>query len=47
MWRRHDRAGVTLSHMERMEIPIDAAKRFRALEQENRSLRKRLDPGVW
>jgi hypothetical protein len=47
MWRHHDRAGVTLSNMEKMEIPIDTAKRLRALEQENRRLRQRLDPGLW
>jgi hypothetical protein len=47
MWRRKDRAGVTLSNMERVEIPIDTAKRLRALEQENRRLKQRLDPGLW
>ena len=47
IWRRHDRAGVTLSNMEKMEMPIDTAKRLRELEAENRRLRKRLDPGSW
>ena len=46
-WRHHDRAGVTLSGMEKMEIPIDTAKRIRALEQENRRLRHQLDPTGW
>jgi len=46
-WRHSDRAGVTLSNREKMEIPIDAAKRLRELEAENRRLRKRLDPGSW
>jgi hypothetical protein len=27
-WRHHDRAGVTLSNVERMEVPIDTAKRI-------------------
>jgi hypothetical protein len=47
IWRRHDRAGVTLCSMEKTEIPIDTAKRIRALEQENRRLRKQLDPSGW
>ena len=47
MWRHHDRAGVTLSNMEKMEIPIDTAKRLRALELENRRLKQRLNPGLW
>jgi len=47
MWRRHDRAGVALSNMEKMEVPIDVAKRVRELETENRRLRKRVDPGAW
>lgn len=46
-WRHSDRAGVTLSSMEKMEVPIDTAKRIRALEQENRRLRHRVDPGSW
>ena len=46
-WRHHDRAGVTLSSMEKTEIPIDTAKRIRALEQENRRLRHQLDPTGW
>jgi hypothetical protein len=33
--------------MEKMEVPIDTAKRIRALEQENRRLRHRVDPGSW
>ena len=47
IWRRHDRAGVTLSHMQKMEMPLDTAKRLRELETENRRLRRRLDPGAW
>lgn len=47
VWRRHDRAGVSLSHMEKTEIPIDTAKRIRALEQENSRLRRQIDPGAW
>jgi hypothetical protein len=47
MWRRHDRAGVVLSNMEKMETPIDTAKRLRELETESCRLRKRLDPGTW
>ena len=47
IWRRHDRAGVTLSDMEKMEMPIDTAKRMREIVAENRRLRKRLDPGSW
>jgi hypothetical protein len=47
IWRKHDRAGVTLSEVETVAIPIKQAKRIRALEQENRRLRKRLDPGSW
>jgi hypothetical protein len=47
MWRRQDRAGVTLSDMEKMEVPIDTANRLRALELENRQLKRRLDPGIW
>ena len=47
MWRRHDRAGVTLSNMEKMEVPSDHAKRLRALEMENRRLKQRIDPGIW
>ena len=47
IWRRHDRAGVTLSDTEKVEIPIDTARRIRSLEQENRRLRKQLDPCVW
>jgi hypothetical protein len=47
MWRHHDRAGVTLSEMEKTEIPIDTAKRIRALEQENQRHRHRIDPGNW
>ncbi len=46
-WRHHDRAGVTLSDMERVEIPIEHAQRIRFLEIENRRLRKQIDPGVW
>ncbi len=45
IWRNHDRAGVTLSDTETNGVPIDQAKRIRALELENRRLRKRLDPG--
>ncbi len=47
IWRRHDRAGVTLSDKEKVEIPIDTARRIRALEAENRRLRKQLEPGLW
>jgi hypothetical protein len=47
MWRRSDRAGVSLSHMEKTEVPIDTAQRIRALESENRRLRHRLDPASW
>lgn len=47
IWRRADRAGVTLSNMEKMEVPIDTAKRLRAFELENRQLKRQLDPGIW
>lgn len=47
IWRRHDRAGVSLSENETFEVPIDYAKRIRALEVENRRLRKQIDPGSW
>jgi len=47
IWRRADRAGVKLSGMEKTEIPIDTAQRIRALELENRRLRKQVDPGSW
>lgn len=47
IWRRHDRAGIALSDMERAEAPIDTARRIRQLEAENRRLRNRLDPGSW
>ncbi len=46
MWRKHDRAGVRLSETE-AGVPIDAMQRIRALEVENRRLRKRIDPGAW
>lgn len=46
-WRRHDRAGVRLSHTEKTEIAVDAARRISQLEAENRRLRHRLDPGSW
>ena len=45
IWRRHDRAGVTLSDMEKIEMPFDTARRLRELEAENRCLHGRLDPG--
>jgi hypothetical protein len=47
IWRRHDRAGVTLSDMERGDVPIDTARRIRRLQAENRRLRRQLDPGSW
>jgi hypothetical protein len=47
IWRRHDRAGVTLSNMEKSEIPIDTARRIRELERENKRLRRQIDPGIW
>jgi hypothetical protein len=47
IWRQHDRAGVSLSDMEKTEIPIDTAQRIRRPEAENRRLRRRLDPGSW
>ena len=47
IWRRHDRAGLALSSAEAFEVPIEYAQRIRALEAENRRLRKRLDPGAW
>lgn len=47
IWRRHDRAGVTLSDMEKSEVPIDMARRLRRLQAENRRLRRQLDPGSW
>ncbi len=47
VWRRHDRAGVVLSDMEKCEMPIDTAQRIRRLQAENRRLRRRLDPGSW
>jgi hypothetical protein len=47
IWRQHDRAGVTLTDVEKFEVPIDTAKRIRRLEAENRRLRHRLDPGAW
>jgi hypothetical protein len=47
VWRRSDRAGVQLSHMEKTEVPLDTARRIRELEQDNRRLRKQVDPGGW
>ncbi len=47
IWRRHDRAGVRLSDMEAFDVPIEYAQRIRALEMENRRLRKQIDPGSW
>ncbi len=47
IWRRHDRAGVTLSESGSNGVPIDYLKRIRVLEVENRRLRKQLDPGAW
>lgn len=47
IWRRHDRAGVTLSDTEEGGVPIELAKRIRALELENRRLRRQIDPGSW
>jgi len=47
IWRKHDRAGVALSDVENVAVPIDHAKRIGQLEQENRRLRKRLAPGTW
>jgi PilZ domain len=44
VWRRHDRAGVSLSETESFDVPIDTARRIRTLEIENRRLRKQLDP---
>jgi hypothetical protein len=47
IWRKHDRAGVTLSDTEAGGIPIDQAQRIRALQLENRRLKKQLDPSGW
>ena len=47
VWRRNDRAGVMLSHTESTSVPIEAAQGIRALQVENRRLRKQLDPGAW
>jgi hypothetical protein len=46
VWRRAESCGVRLSDSEAFEVPIDTAKRIRALEAENRRLRRRLDPGA-
>lgn len=47
VWRMHDRVGVTLSDMEKHDVPIDATRRIRRLMVENRRLRRQLDPGSW
>ena len=47
IWRHQDRAGVTLSQVESTGIPIESAQHIRALELENRRLRKQMDPTVW
>ena len=46
VWRKHDRAGVRLSGLEKVTAPVDHVKRIVALEVENRRLRKQLD-GRW
>lgn len=46
IWRRHDRAGVRLTDTV-AGVPFDHMKRIRALEVENRRLRKQIDPGAW
>ncbi len=46
IWRRHDRAGVRLSETE-AGVPMDYMSRIRALEVENRRLKKQIDPGAW
>lgn len=43
VWRRHDRAGVTLTDMRKTAVPLDLAKRVLMLEAENRRLRRQID----
>jgi hypothetical protein len=47
IWRRHDRAGVALTDLEKFDVPIDTARRIRRLQAENRRLRRQLDPGTY
>ncbi len=47
IWRKHDRAGVTLSDTEKHDVPVEATRRIRRLMAENRRLKRQLDPGSW
>lgn len=48
VWRRSRQVGVALSDVEaETGVPIEHARRIRMLENENRRLRRRLDPGSW
>jgi hypothetical protein len=47
VWRHHDRAGVALSSVDNVEVPFETAKRIREAENENRRLRRQLDPTGW
>jgi hypothetical protein len=47
VWRRQDRLGVELSHMEKTGAPVSDAERIGRLRAENRRRQRQLDPTNW